>query len=413
MEKFERLLGKNNPLLKSLESRGFTDPTEIQEKSIPRILEGKDVIGGASTGSGKTLAFSTGIIKNTHPGFGIQGLILTPTRELAEQIAREITAFSKFKNLEVVSIYGGVPIPPQIRALTKADVVVGTPGRILDHINRRSIDLSKINTLVLDEADRMLDMGFVDDVEEIISYCPTQRQTMLFSATISQDIAYLARRHLQNPVEVSTERYVDPTKLEQVYYDVEDNLKFSLLKHLIENEKSNLVIVFCNTRKNVDFVSKNLRFTGVEAAPIHGGLSQEKRTRMLNTFHSKQVHVLVATDVAARGLDIKGVSHIYNFDMPPSQKDYIHRIGRTARAGKEGKVINIIASRDYMNFREIMSGDFNIKKEETPFIKRTKIRWMPERKGERKARQQRFMKRSHKKEIHPERHFQRQSRKRR
>ena len=379
MEKFEKLLGKESHILNSIKIRGFHIPSEIQEKSIPAILEKKDVIAGASTGSGKTLAFAAGLINNIAPREGLQGLILTPTRELAEQITKEILHFSKSKNLKVISVYGGVSISNQIDKLETADIVVGTPGRILDHIGRKTINLTKVNTLVLDEADRMLDMGFRDDVEEIVSKVPKKRHTLLFSATISEEVVYLAKKYMINPVEISAEPLVDPTKLTQVYYDVEDGLKYSLLRYLLENEKAKLVMIFCNTRRNVDFLSKNLQLTGAEAVAIHGGLSQDKRTRMLNQFHSDKVHVLVATDVAARGLDIKGVSHIYNYDIPPTKKEYIHRIGRTARAGEEGKVINILASRDYENFNNLLGDDLTITKEETPLIKRIEIKWKQER----------------------------------
>jgi ATP-dependent RNA helicase DeaD len=388
MDKFEQILGSDSPLLKTIRARNFQEPTEIQEKAIPLVLEGKDVIGGAATGSGKTLVFATGLIKNASHGHGVKGLVLTPTRELAEQVAKEVAQFAEPKGLEVVAIYGGVSFEPQVRHLETADIVIGTPGRVLDHINKRSINLSHVNTLVLDEADRMLDMGFRDDVVRIISECPNERQTMLFSATISQDITFLSKRHMISPVEVNAEQYVDPTKLEQVYYDIDNNMKYSLLKHLLENEKSNLVMIFCNTRKNVDFVVKNLRFNGIHSVPLHGGFSQEKRNKMIADFHAKNVHILVATDVAARGLDIKGVSHIYNYDAPKSIEEYTHRIGRTARAGKEGKVINLISNRDYENFQEIMQGDFNIKKEEAPELHRARIRWMPERRGERQERRQ-------------------------
>ena len=204
---------------------------------------------------------------------------------------------------------------------------------------------------------------------------------MLFSATISQDIIRLSDKYLKNPVEISAKEYIDSTKLKQVYYDVENNLKYSLLKHLLENEKAKLVMIFCNTRKNVDFISKNLKFNGIETLPIHGGFSQDKRTKMIKQFHSQTVHVLVATDVAARGLDIKGVSHIYNYDIPKTKKEYIHRIGRTARAGKQGKVINLLSNRDYENFDNLITDEFQIEKLETPFIKRVRIRWMPERRS--------------------------------
>ncbi|MFH1801941.1 MAG: DEAD/DEAH box helicase [archaeon] len=386
MEKFEKLLGKDSPLLKTIKARGFEAPSEIQEKAIPLILEGKDVIGGASTGSGKTLAFAVGLIKNAVRKHGIRGLVLTPTRELAEQISKEIAEFSGPKDLEIIAVYGGVNMERQVRLLETADIVIGTPGRILDHINKRTINLSHVNTLVLDEADRMLDMGFRDDVIRIVSECPNERQTMLFSATISPDITFLSKRHMKDPIEVNAQPHVDPTKLEQVYYDVDNSLKYSLLKHLLESEKSNLVMVFCNTRKNVDFIVNNLKFMGIESLPLHGGYSQEKRTKMIADFHAKKVNILVATDVAARGLDIKGVTHIYNYDSPKSEDEYTHRIGRTARAGKEGKVINLVSSRDYENFQNVMQSDFNIKKEETPELQRTRIRWMPERREERNQR---------------------------
>jgi len=387
--KFEQLLEKNSPLLKSIEKRGFEEPTEIQEKSIPSILEGKDVIAGASTGSGKTLAFASGLIKNVEKDRGIQGLVLTPTRELAEQITNELIDFSKQKNLNVISIYGGVSIYNQVKMIPSAEIVVATPGRILDHLKRSSINFSKVNTLVLDEADRMFDMGFVDDVEKIINQCSKKRQTLLFSATISQDVARLSKKYMDNPVEISAKPHVDPKKLEQVYYDVEDGLKYSLLKHLLESEESKLIMIFCNTRKNVDFVSKNLSFMGLDVVPIHGGFSQDKRNRFLQMFNSEKskVKILVATDVAARGLDIKGISHIYNYDIPLSVNEYTHRIGRTARAGKAGKVINLLSSRGYDNFQDIIqSKEFSIKEEKTPYIERIRIRWMPERRQERDRR---------------------------
>jgi len=379
MEEFERLLGSDNPLLNCIKFKGFTVPTEIQEKSIPAILKEKDIIAGASTGSGKTFAFAVGLIKNTTKNHGIQGLVLTPTRELAEQVANELSVFSKHKGLDIISVYGGVSITKQMKELTRADIVVGTPGRMLDHISRNSINLKFVNTLVLDEADRMLDMGFRDDVAKIISNCPKKRQTLLFSATISQEVVLLAQKYMEKPIEISAEPQVDPKKLEQVFYDAGDNMKYSLLKHLLENEKSKLVLVFCNTRRNVEFIANNLRRMGIESVGLHGGFSQDKRNRILEQFHSKKVHVLIATDVAARGLDIEGISHIYNYDSPPTEKEYIHRIGRTARAGKEGKVISILASRDYENFNNIINGDIEIKQMKVPSIKRVMIRWMPER----------------------------------
>ena len=389
MNKFEKLLGKDSPLFKAILDRGFEEPSEIQEKSIPAIVDSKDVIAGAATGSGKTLAFATGLVKNVEKDKGIQGLVLTPTRELAEQITKELIDFAKYKNLNVISVYGGVSIYNQVKMLPNAEIVVATPGRVLDHLEKKSIDFSKVNTLVLDEADRMFEMGFVEDVEKIISEVPKKRQTLLYSATISQDVVRLAKRHLNDPVEISAIAYVDPKRLAQIYYDVEDQLKFSLLKHLLENERSGLVMIFCNTRKNVDFVSKNLGFMGMDVVPIHGGFTQDKRNRFLEMFNSEKnkVKILVATDVAARGLDIKGVTHVYNYDIPLSESEYTHRIGRTARAGKDGKVINILTSRHYENFQPIIeSKNYNIVQEEPPYVERVRIRWMPERRDDRNAR---------------------------
>lgn len=381
MENF-RKLGIIEPILKSIEEERFEKPTEIQEKSIPLILAGEDVIAESATGSGKTLAFASGVIKNSERGRGIQSLILAPTRELAEQVAGALKKFSRHKPLSVAAVYGGVSINPQIEQLRSADVVIGTPGRIIDHIRRKTIKLHSVKTLVLDEADRMLDMGFVEDVEKIIRECPAKRQTLLFSATISSDIAHLAQKYMREPVEVSAESYIDPRKLAQVYYDISDSLKFSLLVHLLKHEKSGLVMVFCNTRKSTDFVAGNLKSAGIDAMAIHGGLSQDKRNKIMKQFHSKRVYVLVCTDVASRGLDIRGVSHVYNYDIPRESKQYIHRIGRTARAGKEGKAINILAQRDHDNFRRILREyEVDVNKEKTPYVERVIIKHTEKKSG--------------------------------
>ncbi|MEK6906434.1 MAG: DEAD/DEAH box helicase [Nanoarchaeota archaeon] len=367
MKKFEEL-GLSNEVLKILEKSGFVTPSEIQEKTIPLALAGKDIIGGSATGSGKTLAFASPIIENLKPGNSVQALILTPTRELAEQVARSIKRFSK-NNLGILAIYGGVDIQGQIRKLPRTDVVVGTPGRILDHVQRNTLKLNNVKFLVLDEVDRMFDMGFCRDVERIIKLCPEKRQTMLFSATISDEIDDLAKKYTKNPVRVSVNSYVDHSKLEQIYYDVSPNLKFSLLVHLLNKNKTKSVMIFCNTRRNVDFVVKNLNNSGINAKAIHGGLPQNKRIRVLEEFHGKRINVMVCTDVAARGLDIKEVSLVYNYDIPPINKDYIHRIGRTARAGSDGKAVNILSDRDYENFRNILRDEFiTITREELPQI---------------------------------------------
>ncbi len=374
MEKFTAL-GLSKELTDVLKQNGFKEPSEIQSKTIPLALAGRDVIGGSYTGSGKTLAFASSIIENLRPGNQIKALVLTPTRELAEQVATSIRNFGKNKNLNVLAVYGGVNINSQMKKIPLADILVGTPGRIIDHLNRGSLRLGGVRFLVLDEVDRMFDMGFRKDVEKIIHECPKERQTMLFSATISPDIDYLSKKYTKNPVEVSVKSYVDPSKLKQVYYDVPDYQKFSLLVSLLKKENSDLVMVFCNTRRNVDFVTTNLSKSGINAKAIHGGIDQNKRIRVLEEFHRKGLGVLVCTDVAARGLDIKGVSHVYNYDVPEDPKDYIHRIGRTARAGKDGKAVMILASRDYDNFRYLMrTQDIDIEALELPEIESVNIK---------------------------------------
>ncbi len=371
IDKF-RKLGISEPILRVIEEERFEDPSEIQLKSIPLVLAGKDVIAMSKTGSGKTLAFASKIIQSADRGRGIQTLVLTPTRELAEQVSMAIKKFSKYKHLSVEAIYGGVSINPQFSHLQHADIVVGTPGRILDHIERRTINLSNVKILVLDEADRMLDMGFLPDVKNIISRCPAQRQTMLFSATIPEEINDLVRTFMKNPSKVSVDCFVDPKKLTQFYYDVQENQKISLLAHLLKKDKtSGLVMVFCNTKHVTRFVAKNLRGAGINAVDLHGGLSQNQRQRVLQSFHSSQVDVLVCTDVAARGLDIPGVTHIYNYNVPNDEKQYIHRIGRTARAEKDGMAVNLISERDHENFSRVMRyNDVTVNKIELPAFER-------------------------------------------
>lgn len=382
MKKTFRDLGLSESVLSTLKSMNILEPTPIQEKTIPSILEGKDLVGASKTGSGKTLAFASAIIEKIVPEKRIKALIMTPTRELAEQVSDAIRKFSK-GNLKIVSVYGGTNIEPQIRKLANADVLVGTPGRILDHINRHTIDFSHVEVLVLDEFDRMLDMGFIRNVDKIISFCPKKRQTMLFSATISSDVDYLSSKYMKDPLEVSVESHVDNSKLKQVYYDVPDSLKFSLLVHLLKKEDSDLVMVFCSTRRNVDFVVKNLNNSGIVAKAIHGGLEQKKRTKVLEEFHNKnEMNVLVCTDVAARGLDIKGVTNVYNYDIPKDPQDYIHRIGRTARAGENGKAINILSSRDYEKFSDVVNKTgFPIKAIPLPYIKKVPIIINRDRRG--------------------------------
>ncbi len=372
-------LGLSAGMLKVLSDSGIDSPTDIQAKAIPLVLAGRDVLGSSATGSGKTIAFGTPIIERLDAGNGIQTLILAPTRELAEQVGKTLEKYSKHAGLRVVEIYGGVSIVPQKHDLRSADIVVGTPGRILDHLRNDSLDLSKIRFLVLDEADRMLDMGFIDDVVTIINKCPKERQTLLFSATISSDISRIAKHYMNEPVLVESESQVDPAKLHQIYYDTPSNLKFSLLVHLLKEERKGLVMVFCNTRRNADYVVHNLERNGIDAIAIHGGLAQNKRSRVMEEFHSSKALILVCTDVAARGLDIKNVSHIYNFDVPKTSTEYIHRIGRTARAGKEGIAITIVSQRDYDSFRNVLRDPaITIKQVPMPEIQSIPVRFREE-----------------------------------
>lgn len=364
--------GLSHQLTTAIKKLDIHKPTQIQEESIPHIMTGKDVIGESATGSGKTLAFGCGIIDNVQPNEGLQSLIITPTRELTEQVKESIKELSHNKPLNVTAIYGGVAIGPQVSKLTTANVVVATPGRLLDHMQRNTINFSKIKILVLDEADRMLDMGFIDDVEKIIRQCPKERQTLFFSATISPEIKRLANRYMMQPISISAKKQVDSEKLKQTYYDIQKNMKFSLLVNLYQKEKSGLVMVFCNTRRTADFVAKNLRANKIKANAIHGGLSQNKRTSTIDSFNSNKIDVLVCTDVAARGLHIDNVSHVYNYEIPKNPTDYVHRIGRTARAGEEGKVINLLCDYDHENFSRVQRDyrSFAIEKAEKTYIKK-------------------------------------------
>lgn len=341
-------------LLRAIEDLGYTELTPIQEKCIPEIRQGKDVVGQSSTGSGKTVAFGLPIIEKIEPSKGIQSLILTPTRELCVQVTDAINTLGKYMHVKATSIYGGVGIEPQIQAIKRADIVVGTPGRIIDHIRRRTINFDNVKILVLDEADRMFDMGFIEDVEFIISNVSKSRQTLLFSATIPQEIHRLINKHLRMPVMIKTEVYVAKHLLKQIYYDVGQVEKFSLLVHLLKKSSDGFALVFCATRRESNIVGRNLSMQGIRAMTIHGGLTQSRRLDAIGALKKGTINVLVATDVAARGLDIRNVSHVYNYDVPKTSEEYVHRIGRTARAGEEGDAVTILTERDYDNFRNVL-----------------------------------------------------------
>jgi len=355
--KFEEL-NIHPALLKTIEGLGFEDMTPIQEKCLRDIHLGKDVVGQAETGSGKTLAFCLPILDRISTRGGLQALVLTPTRELCVQVTEVFQEFGDQLGVKTLSVFGGVSIEPQIRELRRTHIVVGTPGRILDHIRRRTIDFHNIRFLVLDEADKMFEMGFIEDVEQIISQVPKERQTLMFGATVSHEIYKITSKHLKNPLVVRTQSYVDKSKLRQIYYDIhQQNNKFSLLVHLLKNNTPGLAIVFCATRWESDLVARNLRRQGIHASAIHGGMSQNKRLQSLDALKNQTTDVLVATDVAARGLDIKNVTHVYNYDVPKTSKEYVHRIGRTARAGENGDAVTLLTERDHDNFRRVQVDD--------------------------------------------------------
>jgi ATP-dependent RNA helicase DeaD len=356
---------------KTVEKR-FEELTTIQEKCIPEIIKGNDVVGQAETGSGKTIAFCLPILDKIIAKQGLQALILTPTRELCVQVTEVFQEFGKNLNINTTSIYGGVGIEPQVRKIRSSEVVVGTPGRMLDHLRRKTINFRDVRFLILDETDKMLEMGFIDDVEKIISYVPKKRQTLMFSATIENSIHRLMNNYLNNPKIIKTQSQVDSSKLEQVYYDIyQQNNKFSILLHLLKNDTPGLAIVFCATRRECDVVERNLRHHGIRASAIHGGMTQNKRMNSLDSLKEQKTDVLVATDVAARGLDIKKVTHVYHYDVPKTSKEYIHRIGRTARAGENGKAITLLTEPDHDNFRRVQSDEeLEIERAEIPDFER-------------------------------------------
>ena len=354
---FEKL-NINDKLKNKTIEHGFEELTSIQSRCIPEILKGRDVVGQAETGSGKTLAFVLPILNDIKIDAGLQVLVLTPTRELCIQVTSVFREFGDCLQVKVTSVFGGVNIDPQIRDISHSHVVVATPGRLLDHINRGTINLKNVRVLVLDETDKMLEMGFIDDVEKIIKHLLEDRQTLMFSATISDDVYKIAKKHLKHPLIVKTKSFVDTNKLNQKYYDIyKQNDKFSLLLHLLKHSTSGLAIVFCGTRRETDIVTKNLRKHGVNVSMIHGGMTQSKRLESINKLKNQETDVLVATDVAARGLDIKNITHVYNYDVPKTSKEYIHRIGRTARAGENGDAITLLTRRDHDNFRRIQNNE--------------------------------------------------------
>lgn len=335
-----------NPIIRAVTEAGYSKPTDIQNMAIPHILEGKDIIGCAQTGTGKTAAFAMPVLqllKKKNPEHkSVRTLILTPTRELAIQIEENFKVYSKYLPLSLLCVYGGVGKGSQIAALRKrVDILIATPGRLLDLCSDGHVNLSKIEILVLDEADRMLDMGFVDDVKKILRLAPSKKQTLFFSATMPVSIRKFANTIVKNPVEVSVTPVSSTAKtIEQSVYFVDKNRKTDLLINLIEDSGISRLLVFTRTKHGADRLVKQLGHTGIFAAAIHGNKSQQARQKALEDFKKSKVRVLIATDIAARGIDIDELSFVINYELPNVPETYVHRIGRTGRAGMEGKAVS-------------------------------------------------------------------------
>ena len=352
-------LGLGSDALRAIRELGYGEPTPIQQQTIGELLAGRDVIGQAPTGTGKTAAFGLPIVERLDVNqLAPQALIIVPTRELCIQVAEAMHTLGKFRELVSLPIYGGQPYERQFRALARGvQVVVGTPGRLLDHLNRKTLDLSTVKMVVLDEADEMLDMGFLEDIENILSTLPGQHQSALFSATIPPRIARLAEQYLHNPIRVSVAaREAVAPRVRQVYYELPYQAKSEVLSRILDLETPESAIVFVNTRRDADMVSEQLNGLGYLAQAIHGEITQAQRERSLERFRSGRTQVLVATDVAARGLDIPDVSHIINYDLPLDAESYVHRIGRTGRAGRSGEAITLVTPRERRQLRLIEQG---------------------------------------------------------
>lgn len=349
----------NPQLLKALEKSGYNQPTPIQAQAIPRALLGKDLIATAQTGTGKTAAFVLPALERltqTPLAGKARILILTPTRELATQITDAIAKYGSFLRINTVSVVGGMPYPAQLRQLSRpVDVIVATPGRLIDHLERGKVDLSAVQMLVLDEADRMLDMGFIDAVKHIAASTPETRQTLLFTATMDEKLARLARTILREPerIEIASKTMTLDQIEQRLYVADDENHKYLLLQHLIEEENMDKAIIFSATKRNADMLARKLYEQGHATGALHGDMNQHRRNKTITSLRRNQIQFLVATDVAARGIDISDISHVINYDLPKFAEDYVHRIGRTGRAGRSGIAISLILANEGMDLRRI------------------------------------------------------------
>lgn len=357
LEKFQNL-NISEVIIRALNEMGFEEPTPIQAESIPIAMSGSDMIGQAQTGTGKTAAYGIPVLEKilkAEPSKDIQTVVLSPTRELAMQVAEELNHLAQFTNIQALPIYGGQDMERQLRRLRKCpQIIVATPGRLIDHMKRGTIDLSHITTIVLDEADEMLDMGFIDDINLIMAATPNTRQTLLFSATMPKPIQQLAETFLHDPLIIRMKaKEVTMDLIEQSYIEVPDRQKFDILCRLLDLQEPDLAIIFVRTKRRVDEVSEALKKRGYSAEGIHGDLTQAKRDTVIRQFREKTIDILVATDVAARGLDISGVTHVFNYDLPQDPESYVHRVGRTGRAGQSGEATTFVIPREMEHLRTI------------------------------------------------------------
>jgi len=366
-------LGLSEIMLASLTKKGFEEPTPIQAKTIPFLLGNtKDLIGKAQTGTGKTAAFGIPIIERIVPnGKKVQAIILAPTRELAIQVAEELSSFAEAQKTRIIAVYGGQPIERQISNLRRGvDIVVGTPGRIIDHLDRKTLDISQVSFVVLDEADEMLNMGFVEDIEAILKAAPKQRRTILFSATMPPHIERLAKNYMNDYEVIAVAKdNLSKANIQQIYFEVPQSDKFEALFRIIDVEEDFYGLVFCRTKLDADEISHKLTNRGCRAEAIHGDLSQAQREKVLAKFRSKKLTVLVATDVAARGIDIDNLTHVINYSLPQDPESYVHRIGRTGRAGKTGIAITLITPSEYRKLITIQKmSNMTITKQKVPNV---------------------------------------------
>jgi ATP-dependent RNA helicase DeaD len=375
MEKLAKFkaLGLSDSTLKALKKKGFEEPTPIQEKVIPLFLKGEcDIIGQAQTGTGKTTAFGAPIIEKIHEKSGkIQAIILTPTRELAIQVSEELNSLKGDKKLHIIPIYGGQSMTQQLRALKSGvDIVVGTPGRVIDHLERKSLNLKDVAYFVLDEADEMLNMGFIDAIKEILNATGPEKRMLFFSATMPKAILGIVKKYMQKYEHVAIEEELVTDLTEQIYFEVQENDKFEALCRIIDIEDDFYGLIFCRTKTDTSRLAQNLGDRGYLVDALHGDLSQQEREKILNKFRKQKINILVATDVAARGIDIIELTHVINYSLPQDPDSYVHRIGRTGRAGKQGTAITFVTSTEYRRLTYIKkTSKSDMKKGRLPEIK--------------------------------------------